>query len=68
MAKKKSKLDLRFSETKETIIQIAEALSKCQLTNRAIAVLVKDAHPRMKISDIEAVLNELPRLQEKYLK
>ncbi len=62
------KLDLRFNETKQTIIEIAEALNKCQLTNRAIAVLVRDARKDLSIKDIEKVLNELPRLQEKYLK
>jgi len=63
-----SKLDWRFNETKETLIKIAKALEECQINNRAIAVLVKDANPKMKISDIERVIAELPRLREKYLK
>lgn len=63
-----AKLDLRFNETKEQIIEIANALQECQLTNRAIAVLVKDSQKSLSIKDIETVLDEIPRLVEKYFK
>ena len=62
------KVDLRFTEIKDAIVEIGQAYKNCQLTNRAVAILICDANKTLKISQVEAVLNELPRLQEKYIK
>ena len=62
------KVDLRFTEIREAIIEISQAYKKCKLTNRAVAILICDGNRHLKISQVEAVLDELPRLEEKYLK
>ena len=64
----KTKVDLRFTEIKDAIIEIGEAYKKCKLTNRAVAILVCDANKSLKITQVEAVLDELPKLENRYVK
>ena len=64
----KKKVDLRFSEIKDAIIEIGNAYANCKLTNRGVAMLICDANKGLKITQVEAVLTELPRLQKKYVK
>lgn len=65
---KKTKIDLRLNEIRDAIKEIAEAHDNFPLTDRAIAVLICDANKSLKISQVEAVFKELPRLRDKYLK
>ena len=62
------KIDLRFNEIRDAIKDISEAFNKTSLSNRAIAILICDANKSLKISQVEGVLDEIPRLREKYLK
>lgn len=62
------KIDLRFTEIRDAIKDISEAFNTSPLSTRAIAVLICDANKDLKISQVEGVLNELPRLEKKYLK
>jgi len=63
-----TKVDLRFNDIKEAIISIGEAYKNCKLTNRAVAILICDSNKSLKITQVEAVLKELPKLQDRYIK
>ena len=62
-----NKADLRFNEVREAIINIASAMENCSISNRAVAVLINDANKSLRISQVEGVLSELTRLEEKYV-
>ena len=63
----KQKVDLRKSEWREAIVKIAEAVEGSPLTNRALALLLRDS-TGVTFSEIMAVLKAIPKLPEKYLK
>ena len=61
------KIDLRSNDWREAIVDIADAIEKTQLTNRAIALLIADCTP-VKLTQVLHVLNAIPKLKNKYLK
>jgi hypothetical protein len=61
------KLDLRTTEWREAICEIAEAVQGCALTNRALALLIADASHVTMTQALE-VLETIPELADRYLK
>lgn len=64
----KASIDLRFNEIRDAIKDISKAFNNSSLSTRAIAVLICDSNKDLKITQVEGVLRELPRLERKYLK
>lgn len=63
----KKKIDLRFNDHKEAIIEMANAVDKCPLSNRALALLIADSC-KVNITQALSVLDVLPKLASKYIK
>lgn len=63
----KKKIDLRFNDHKEAIIEMANAVEKCTLSNRALALLIADSS-KVNITQALSVLDALPKLASKYIK
>ena len=63
----KKKIDLRFNDHKEAIIEMANAIEKCPLTNRALALLIADSC-KVTMSQAISVIEVLPKLSKRYLK
>lgn len=63
----KKKIDLRFNDHKEAIIEMANAIKECPLSNRALALMIADSSP-VTLTQALAVLNTLPDLADKYVK
>lgn len=61
------KIDLRFTDHKEAIIEIANAMKKCPLTDRALALLVADTCG-VPMTQVLKVLDALSSLEKRYLK
>lgn len=61
------KIDLRSNDWRKAIVDIADAIEKTQLTNRALALLISDSCP-VKLTQALHVLNAIPKLKNKYLK
>ena len=64
---KNKKIDLRFNDHKEAIIEKANAVEKCPLTNRALALLIADSC-QVTMTQALAVIDALPKLSKRYLK
>lgn len=55
----------------QSIIQVSEAFAKInssRLKQRVVVLLIRDMNASLKISDIEAVLNAVPKLKDHYIK
>lgn len=55
------------AELAEAILRVADAgerLLNSRLSKRAIKVLIKDIDPRLSLTDIQSVLEALPRLKQ----
>ena len=65
MAKKK--IDLRFNDYREAIVEMGNAIDKCELSNRAMAILIADSCSVTMGQALE-VLEALPRLRKRYVK
>lgn len=63
----KKKIDLRFNDHKEAIVEMAKVIENCPLTDRALALLIADCSG-VTMTQALAVLDALPRLKTKYLK
>ena len=63
----KKKIDLRFNDHKEAIIEMANAIEDCPLTNRALALMIFDSC-KVTMTQAMEILNVLPELSRKYLK
>ena len=63
----KDKIDLRKNEWREAIIQIADAVKECPLTERGLALLISDMCS-VKLTDVRKVLTAIPALKNRYLK
>lgn len=63
----KKKIDLRFNDHKEAIIEMANAVENCSLSNRALALLIADSC-RVTMTQAMEVIEALPRLSTRYLK
>lgn len=64
---KNKKTDLRFNDHKEAIIEMANAVEKCPLTNRALALLISDSCG-VTLTQATRVLDALPKLSQRYIK
>lgn len=60
-------MDLRETDWREAIVEVADAIKKSPLTNRALALLIADT---CKVTFTQAleVLIAIPKLPKKYLK
>ena len=67
--KYRKKIDLRFNDVKEAIIEIKNTLQNCPLTNDALAVLIANSS-KGGISKTQAlaVLDNMAKLEKHYLK
>lgn len=63
----KKKIDLRFNDYREAIVEIGNAIEECPLTNRALAVLLADISG-VSMTQALTVLEALPQLKKRYLK
>jgi uncharacterized protein HemY len=63
----KKKIDLRFNDYREAIVEVGNALNNCPLTDRALALLIADSS-KITITQALAVLKILPELSKRYLK
>jgi len=63
----KKKIDLRFNDHKEAIVEMANAIKDCKLTNRALAILVADSC-KVTMGQALEVLETLPKLVSRYTK
>lgn len=55
----------------QSIIKVSEAFAKIstsRLKQRVIVLLIRDMNASLKISDIEAVLNTVPKLKDHFIK
>lgn len=60
-------MDLRKTEWRQAILDIAEAIRECPLTNRALALLIADSC-KLSRTQVEEVLEAIPLLEKRYLK
>lgn len=60
-------MDLRMNDWREAIVEIANAIENCPLTNRALALLIADSCQVTKTQALQ-VLETIPKLKDKYLK
>lgn len=63
----KKKIDLRFNDHKEAIVEMANSIKDCPLSDRALALLIADSCP-VTLTQALAVIKALPDLSKKYLK
>lgn len=63
----KKKIDLRFNDYREAIVEIGNALENCSLNNRAMALLISDSC-RVTMTQAMEVLEVLPKLKNRYIK
>ena len=61
-------MDLRETEWREAIVEIANAIKNCPLTDRALALLIADTTKRTGFTQVMEVLKAIPLLPKKYLK
>lgn len=63
------KIDLRFNDIREAVIEISKTLRDCPLTNDAVAVLIANSS-KGGISKTQAiaVLENMSKLEKHYLK
>ena len=62
-----NKIDLRFTDFREVILEVGNAIEECPLTDKALALLISDATSLNKTQALE-VIKALPYLKHKYLK
>lgn len=62
------KVDLRNTDWRDAIVDIAEAVEKTPLTNRAMALLIADTCKGVSMSQVQKVLEAIPKLSVRYLK
>ncbi len=61
------KLDLRKTEWREAIVEIANAVNESPMTIRALSILIADCS-NVRMTQAREVLEALPRLEKYYLK
>ena len=61
------KLDLRRTEWREAIVEIAKAVDESPLTIRALSILIADCS-NVRMTQAREVLEALPRLEKYYLR
>jgi hypothetical protein len=61
-------MDLRETDWREAIVEVANAIKNSPLTDRALALLIVDATAGVSFTQIMSVLRAIPLLPEKYLK
>jgi hypothetical protein len=62
------KVDLRFNDVKEAVVEISRAMQNVPLNDQAIAALVVEAGKGINKTQVIAVLNRLRNLEKMYLK
>jgi hypothetical protein len=62
------KVDLRFNEIKEAVIEISQAMKNVPLKDEAIAALVVEAGKGINKTQVLSVLQRLRKLEEIYIK
>ncbi len=62
------KIDLRKTDWRKAIVEIADAANSCPLTNRALALLIVDATSGLSLGQVLKVLEAIPTLKARYLK
>lgn len=63
------KIDLRFNDVKEAIIEVSDTLKNCPLNDEALAVLVASSSKgKISKSQVQLVLKGLNDLQKHYLR
>jgi hypothetical protein len=63
------KVDLRFNNVKEAILEIRDTLHRCPLNNEALAVLISNASKGgISKTQVLAVIDHMSKLERHYLK